>query len=419
MTNGVTVSLTVSLILTIVGIIVSGQSPLQCSSFCVCDTWYGLLRASCTSRHLYSIHTGAPSYVQALDLSDNVISSLTNFELTYADLTELKYLNLSKNAISDISLNAFHGLRKLRVLDLSENRLMYILDDTFENNNNLRILRLSNNNFKSHVPKLRSIWLTELSLDSCHVNYLPSDTFNGLTQIRYLDLSNNEMIQMSHTILQRLPVLKNLLLKGNPFYCDKVMHDLERYLNYINVKYDYSCKATGSQKFEKMVILPVTKQRTYHHSAIEEISTKETIPVTKYNVSSILNKNLSTCEQMANQTNIIHSNLPLPYWFLCIGFISGISSGLVICYIWLTGKFSCTRRRRHRDPFYSVSQGLSLLRNSYLRGYIDNDESLIGSCPGTPPPPYRDVMLQPNLYRCPSIFTNLNNNGTGHRESYT
>ena len=56
-------------------------SARQCSSFCVCDTWYDLERASCVGRHLYNIHTGAPDNVQALDLSDNVISVLTSFEL--------------------------------------------------------------------------------------------------------------------------------------------------------------------------------------------------------------------------------------------------------------------------------------------------------------------------------------------------
>lgn len=74
-------------------------------------------------------------------------------------MTKLRYLNLSKNAISEISLNAFDGLTDLTVLDLSKNRLHYILDEVFEKNENLRILKLSNNNFNSHIPKLRSFSL--------------------------------------------------------------------------------------------------------------------------------------------------------------------------------------------------------------------------------------------------------------------
>lgn len=118
------------------------------------------------------------------------------------------------NAISEIDINAFSGLTALKVLDLSNNRLESIFDDLFEENKDLRILKLSKNNFKSHVPKLRIPWLTELSLDSCQINHLPLDTFDGLTNIRSLDLSNNLMIQMSYTVMHTLQFLKKLSLKG-------------------------------------------------------------------------------------------------------------------------------------------------------------------------------------------------------------
>lgn len=92
MTHGIAVYLTISLISMFS---VCGTTVLtrQCSSFCVCDTWYGLERASCVGRHLYSIHTGAPNNVQALDLSDNVISLLSNFELAVC-LNLLNYFSL-------------------------------------------------------------------------------------------------------------------------------------------------------------------------------------------------------------------------------------------------------------------------------------------------------------------------------------
>lgn len=59
----------------------SARSTESCPSFCVCDTWYELHRVSCIGRHLYNIHTGAPSDVQAMDVSNNSISELNNYEL--------------------------------------------------------------------------------------------------------------------------------------------------------------------------------------------------------------------------------------------------------------------------------------------------------------------------------------------------
>lgn len=52
-----------------------------CSVFCVCDIWYDLKRATCTNRRLYSIQIDISSVVEAIDLSSNSISSLSNYEL--------------------------------------------------------------------------------------------------------------------------------------------------------------------------------------------------------------------------------------------------------------------------------------------------------------------------------------------------
>lgn len=186
----------------------------KCSLWCDCDIWYGLQYASCIGRHLYSIHTGVPNTIQALDLSNNSISILNNYELADEKLLKLKYLNLSTNAISEIGLNAFDGLSELAVLDLSQNHLYYLLPDIFISTKNLRILRLSKNNFNSHIPKLNCPWLTDLTLSSCQISYVPIDAFIGLSNLRTLDLSNNLMIQLDNVVLDKLHFLKSLLIEG-------------------------------------------------------------------------------------------------------------------------------------------------------------------------------------------------------------
>ncbi|XP_076653530.1 fibromodulin [Halictus rubicundus] len=136
-------------------------------------------------RHLYSVDTGITNNVQALDLSDNVVSSLNAFELVNVGLANLKYLNLSTNAVSEIDMYAFHGLVNLTVLDLTKNYLHSIPDDAFE-----------------------------LSLDFCQISHLPSDTFNGLPRLRRLNLANNLMIQMSRSVVQTLTSLQKISLEG-------------------------------------------------------------------------------------------------------------------------------------------------------------------------------------------------------------
>lgn len=81
-------TLFIALVFQVVVIGVSVHSSGKCSLLCDCDIWYGLQYASCVGRHLYSIHTGVPSTVQALDLSNNSISILNNFELAVSIYTQ-------------------------------------------------------------------------------------------------------------------------------------------------------------------------------------------------------------------------------------------------------------------------------------------------------------------------------------------
>lgn len=71
------------------GLVIADYS---CSVLCDCDIWYGLIRASCTGRRLYSIHTDTSNLVQALDLSDNTISSLGKCELAVSMRECVRYI---------------------------------------------------------------------------------------------------------------------------------------------------------------------------------------------------------------------------------------------------------------------------------------------------------------------------------------
>nr|XP_033322063.1 leucine-rich repeat transmembrane protein FLRT1-like [Megalopta genalis]XP_033322064.1 leucine-rich repeat transmembrane protein FLRT1-like [Megalopta genalis] len=382
----------VFLVFNVIGIGVSAQSVETCSPLCVCDVWYKLQRASCTGRHLYSVHAGTMHNVEALDLSDNVVSTLNGFELENVGLANVKFLNLSKNTISDIDLNAFYGLFNLTILDLSRNHLYSISSDVFVENKNLKILYLSKNNFNSHVPKLRTTSLTELNLDSCQISHLPSDTFSGLPRLQRLNLSNNLMIQLSRSVLQKLPHLKEISLEENPWSCNKDMHQLYRHLVHHGVKFLEFCGLKHPKKFEKMVVAPTKDLTNYSRSAATNATTAGTV-ISKDNLTSVSdNKTQLICEESKKQMLLSNS-----LWLLVIGFILGTACGLIGSYIWLSGMCSCVRSRRQGNTSSDV-WGHTILLNPYLLNSVDN-HSLTESCPGTPPPSYREVMLRPSRYR--------------------
>ncbi|XP_003703999.2 uncharacterized protein LOC100876618 [Megachile rotundata] len=404
-------SLAVSLVSILAGSVVSTEAPQQCSSFCVCDTWYGLQRASCTSRHLYSIDTGAPTDVLALDLSDNVISLLGDYELMDAGYVNLLYLNLSRNSITEIRINAFEGLTNLTVLDLSNNHLYFILPDVFLQSPNLATLKLAHNNFNSNVPILYSPTLMELSLNGCRISELPQNTFNGLANIRRLDLSYNLMIQMSSMVLQPLQRLKKISLEGNPWSCNKPMFDLQVDLEKRNIQFKRICGADKPKMFEKMIIAP----QQLHPKPSNRPSNRFQSPSNRSTQMKHPNLDTNTPSICENNGQEIHSDAYgkhfSSYWLLLIGFITGVACGMFGCYVWLSGAFRCNRRFSFRE------QRVSRLFDWYLHDYIERESSWswMESRPDTPPPPYGEVMLRPNFYRYPSTASNFNDNATGYR----
>ncbi|XP_025161062.1 uncharacterized protein LOC105190396 isoform X1 [Harpegnathos saltator] len=322
----------------------------------------------------------------------------------------IERLRIDANAISDISLRAFDGLLELAVLDLSQNRLHYLHAETFVPTASLRILQLSRNDFNSHVPKLRSPSLMNLAMDSCQISYIPADTFAGLSHLRSLDLSNNLMIQLDSITLQPLK-LRQLAITGNPWSCNKLMHDLELYLTGKNIEHDTVCgKNTGPKKFEKMIVYdPHVKYEKHRPSIIANVNTKNALTPRKDLTPVPTIKDASICGNATAESDLTKTlNAISPYWFFVFGFLLGSACATFTTYIWLTKRIICCRRYRERRN--NDIQRVSLLQNLWQfddPAFNDNEtRHETRSCPGTPPPPYREVMSRPGLYRSPSVNTN-------------
>lgn len=358
-----------------------------CSSFCVCDMWYKLRRASCTSRHLYSIQTGVSNTVEALDLSENSIATLLNYDLKNTGLVNLKYLNLSDNSINQIGSFAFAGLVHLTVLDLSRNHLYYVLWDTFVDSVNLRILHLDGNRFGTRIPDLHSTSISELGLSNCQISHVNTQAFAGLQQLRKLDLSNNFMIQIDFREFQSLPFLREINLDGNPWSCGSTKH-LQSYLEGRKIKFNPPC-VSANKKFEKMI--DASSQRHGDSKEPEIDQRPENAWITDPPaVTTIKEICRNETPSKAGSTDELFAALATisPVWIFAVGFSLGLVTSMLGTYIWVTGTMCACKcpkiRRRDRARILdNNSQRISLLGPT---------------CPGTPPPPYRDVMLHSSAY---------------------
>ncbi|RVE49164.1 hypothetical protein evm_006171 [Chilo suppressalis] len=126
----------------------------------------------------------------SLDLSHNKI---TNFDVNPRDMIYVKYLNLSCNFITNLKFDSFQSMHNLQNLDLSHNDLEIIPGHTFTNNNKLKYLNMTDN----QIEKLE------------HFRIKMFDPEGGV-----LDLSNNSISQLSIPNGEGLH-LNILVLKAN------------------------------------------------------------------------------------------------------------------------------------------------------------------------------------------------------------
>ena len=198
------------------------------------------------------VNTECSHFGKTLDVSRNNIFFLHS---TFLNLSELKCLNLSGNAMSQ-SLNGteFANLKNLQYLDFSANRLDLLHPTAFQELQNLVILDISNNNhyfeseglthmlnFTEHLPKLKTLLMnhnkiststntemTSYSLERLEfidnrldMLWRDGDTrylkyFKYLSNLRVLDISNNNLNFIPRDVFYNLPEkLSQLYLKTN------------------------------------------------------------------------------------------------------------------------------------------------------------------------------------------------------------
>ncbi|XP_055364654.1 uncharacterized protein LOC114852857 [Betta splendens] len=151
--------------------------------------------AKCERSELTAVPKGIPSTVTGFDLSKNHISRIQRSD--FKNLTVLVEIDLTNNNISQIDSGAFVGLTCLKDLNLNQNKLVELKDGLFDG-----------------LSKLVKLYIIRN-----HIKTVSSATFKPLTSLTTLDISHNKLHHMVkvQTVLQQLPHLRKLFVKGNGF----------------------------------------------------------------------------------------------------------------------------------------------------------------------------------------------------------
>ena len=149
--------------------------------------------------------------LEFLDLSFNQISQIEKG--TFDHFQKIKHLDLSKNYVTNLSPFISPGLSTLQELDLSGNKLNEIEPGNFAFMQFLRILILEENLFESFDFEAIPIHLETLNLHKNYINFLmPAKMEKSLT---YLDLSFNNIDFLDPKIFAHFPKLQFLRLANN------------------------------------------------------------------------------------------------------------------------------------------------------------------------------------------------------------
>ncbi|KAK0066683.1 toll-like receptor 3 [Biomphalaria pfeifferi] len=202
------------------------------------------IACNCSGQGLSTVPKNLSASIRVLDLSNNMISNLSDG--CFYRYTELQYLNLSSNNIAKLQVGSFASLNKLLELNLRENKLCYnnltfpkgvfgdltsllllkldensdpstcenstYPDNSFANFTRLKILHLDGLNNQTLGPGFRALVSLEnltLSSNFCNLTSLYNDTFLNVGRIKLLDISHCKLVGSAMENGSLVP-LKNL-----------------------------------------------------------------------------------------------------------------------------------------------------------------------------------------------------------------
>ncbi|KAF5302482.1 hypothetical protein FQR65_LT08572 [Abscondita terminalis] len=158
---------------------------------------------------------GKASDLRYIYLNNNDLTEL--LENSFLNLRNLTTIDLSYNNINTIKPSAFVNIMNVQKLILKGNQLNSFKGEFFNTGTGLEILDISDNHisylfpssFRIH-PRLRKLYASNNKF-----NFFPAELIATLQFLEYIDLSGNELKSIEELDFARLPRLHTLLLAQN------------------------------------------------------------------------------------------------------------------------------------------------------------------------------------------------------------
>ncbi|XP_019620927.1 PREDICTED: slit homolog 2 protein-like [Branchiostoma belcheri] len=194
------------------------QGQPGCPQSCFC---YPNYIAYC--RNLDAMPVGLSPRTRGLLVADSTFTTLP--KNAFMGLPYLVELNITETLLASIHPDAFNGLKKLEVLDLSNNKLKTFPGAAMAKlGKKLKSLNLGGNWLAGSLTadSFKGLEALEgLYLYNTNFTTIEEGLFASLKKLTVLDLSKNNFEALPEGAIKGLDNLKEIVMFGNPFTCDK------------------------------------------------------------------------------------------------------------------------------------------------------------------------------------------------------
>ncbi|XP_077135479.1 toll-like receptor 2 [Ranitomeya variabilis] len=191
----------------------------------------------CSSLQLTSIPSTLPRQMKGLDLSNNLIQTISDDELKPYE--NLRVLCLYGNEIHSISNNSFQSLQNLEELDLSYNKLPILSSDWFVGLHKLRQLNLLGNHYTllgekplfSTLPSLRNLKFGNLEFFALY-----KQDFDGVLSLDELYLNMSHLTQYTKGTIQSIQHIGHATVASNLTFLPEIISELTLSATWLEIR---------------------------------------------------------------------------------------------------------------------------------------------------------------------------------------
>ncbi|KAL7022117.1 hypothetical protein ACKWTF_012140 [Chironomus riparius] len=168
-----------------------------------------------------TINTVIPTYISDFPVLENLRIQNTDLKkFAFNGTSNIAFMFLGYNKISEIDQNAFNGLLNLKILYLNNNKLSQIHNKAFKQLSNLQVIWLNDNHLKAISSETFSsnINLQRIKLQFNKINFIGKNAFNiqgTNNKLRNLDLRGNICIDIETFIYNITEVITRIKLNCN------------------------------------------------------------------------------------------------------------------------------------------------------------------------------------------------------------